>query len=304
MGGAVPHLAAFVSFRLELEELRDASGSPIAPSTLAVLAADTQGDGFDAPGPGLLTVGNPIATGSDDLAVALLASDSTTPGIVFNLLSNLSLTGSWKAGQPLALYWFPGATLSDPRLADLDPYGFARATGDQTGTTAWVTPADGSTVTLRYYTTAATVLIDGAAAAWLAPGLAEAMGRTGLGAGLSWEVWLTRYFSPAQLGDPGLSGAEADADSDGLSNALEYAAGSDPGFPDSETVLQWLGPVETTRWLVRSREAAPFVETSPDLVQWSPVMATAYGVPAAPGWRWWTVQTDPPGPAVFLRWRP
>lgn len=40
--------------------------------------------------------------------------------------------------------------------------------------------------------------------------------------------WQKMYFSPAEIADPELSGPEADADRDGVSNLIEYAGGSNP----------------------------------------------------------------------------
>ena len=45
--------------------------------------------------------------------------------------------------------------------------------------------------------------------------------------------FLGTYFSPAELANPAISGLSGDIDLDGLSNALEYALGTDPRDPAS-----------------------------------------------------------------------
>jgi hypothetical protein len=46
---------------------------------------------------------------------------------------------------------------------------------------------------------------------------------------LYYTEWLLKYFSEAERGDPLVTGVSADPDGDGLGNALEYLAGSEPG---------------------------------------------------------------------------
>ena len=47
------------------------------------------------------------------------------------------------------------------------------------------------------------------------------------------DTWRVRYFSPAELTDPGVSGDAADPDGDGQTNFQEYLAGTDPRDPQS-----------------------------------------------------------------------
>lgn len=47
----------------------------------------------------------------------------------------------------------------------------------------------------------------------------------------AWEQWRRDNFSAPELDNPALSGATADADADGLANALEFALGLDPRTP-------------------------------------------------------------------------
>ncbi|MCW1925142.1 lamin tail domain-containing protein [Luteolibacter arcticus] len=50
---------------------------------------------------------------------------------------------------------------------------------------------------------------------------------------LTFELWRQAVFPPEQLGNEFISGAEADADEDGLANVLEYVVGTNPLVPQS-----------------------------------------------------------------------
>ncbi len=45
--------------------------------------------------------------------------------------------------------------------------------------------------------------------------------------------WQQEHFTPAQLGDPNVSGLSANPDGDGLPNELEWALNSDPNAASS-----------------------------------------------------------------------
>lgn len=45
---------------------------------------------------------------------------------------------------------------------------------------------------------------------------------------ISFEVWLTGFFSPGQMIDPNIAGPTADPDKDGQDNTVEYLANTDP----------------------------------------------------------------------------
>lgn len=94
----------------------------------------------------------------------------------------------------------------------------------------------------------------------------------------SYSSWGESYFSAAELEDPTASGPEADPDQDGIPNLLEYALGSLPKSP-SRAGLPTTGLMEEggrfylTLTYERIKPAGDIefvVESSPDLVSWSP----------------------------------
>lgn len=54
---------------------------------------------------------------------------------------------------------------------------------------------------------------------------------------VSYEEWLSEYFSEEELGDPLISGFSASIDKDSVGNGLEYIYAQDPRFADSEEAL-------------------------------------------------------------------
>jgi|GEM_PF-4301600 len=51
------------------------------------------------------------------------------------------------------------------------------------------------------------------------------------------SVWRPLYFTPAELADPAIVGLNADPDGDGITNAAEYAFGSDPTEPNADGAI-------------------------------------------------------------------
>jgi N-acyl-D-amino-acid deacylase len=96
---------------------------------------------------------------------------------------------------------------------------------------------------------------------------------------LSSDAWRARYFSASELADPTVSGDNADPDSDGIPNLLEYASGTDPRTSNAPPKLA--ASVNATsgqpslvvcfRRLLMAYELNYNLESSTDLLSWSPV---------------------------------
>ncbi|HEX2750079.1 MAG TPA: hypothetical protein VHM91_18875, partial [Verrucomicrobiales bacterium] len=104
--------------------------------------------------------------------------------------------------------------------------------------------------------------------------LPNVFGGTG-GCAKSGDEWRRSTFTAAEMTNPAISGWNADPDSDGLSNTLEYVFGTDPKVPNGQS------PVEiafgagsgggVTLSIPRDKCTRSFigVETSPDLTTWT-----------------------------------
>ncbi len=98
----------------------------------------------------------------------------------------------------------------------------------------------------------------------------------------SYEQWLSAKFSPSEQADPDISGANADPEGDGLENLLEYVFALRPGLADHNPVAPDLFTDEpggdtfmtlTFPWADGMTDVSYSIETSPDLVTWSPASA-------------------------------
>lgn len=99
--------------------------------------------------------------------------------------------------------------------------------------------------------------------------------------GSSFEAWQQLAFTPAELADPARSGPAADADRDGLPNALEYALGLDPRRMDPSPVVIEPHPAGVALSLAPSAVATEVGfawRGSEDLLSWTTV------APAEEGW--------------------
>lgn len=115
-------------------------------SGLVLLVASTADDSFAPPTPAAFVSGDDMIVGRWDLSAL------HEPGQLLDLVTT-NLQGAWTPGDPLLLYWFPSLTLSAtaPGAAGL-PYGTYRSNVATDGGESWITPSDGSTVSLRFLT--------------------------------------------------------------------------------------------------------------------------------------------------------
>jgi endonuclease I len=97
------------------------------------------------------------------------------------------------------------------------------------------------------------------------------------------EAWRRVYFTAAELGNPALSGPNADLDGDGAATLLEYVFRTDPGEADAVPLTAYSAVIGPTRYVVlifpRNRFATDMTisyEACADLAAtWLPVVPTA-----------------------------
>jgi hypothetical protein len=145
---------ANIALNIDAEALKDRNGIRIPDGTgLILLIADTSVNGFQIN----LTLGSSLTVGSslgaDDQILGKWAVGAGGFGAGTFEVGNATfdLAGSFNAGDPLGLYWFPNLTTSSANLT-------AGTFGVFTGGSGWVTPSDGSTVSLSFFTADATEL--------------------------------------------------------------------------------------------------------------------------------------------------
>ena len=151
---------ASVTFSLQADSLQTATANTPAPASgLVMLVANTSTTsgafGSTAIQAGAsLTVGANVIPGDVILKTWTLGTGSSgTPGAFYDVTGALNLgAGGWATGNPLALLWFPTLTTAATTATGSTPYGIYTGPGS-TGSAAWTTPSDGSTVGLNFLTT-------------------------------------------------------------------------------------------------------------------------------------------------------
>lgn len=96
-----------------------------------------------------------------------------------------------------------------------------------------------------------------------------------------WAAWRLAKFTAGELGDPAVSGENADFDGDGLTTLMEFAVGGDPKVADA-TAGPALGEEGGYLTLTYTRvlgatDLTYAVEGSDDLAAWSPAGITTIG---------------------------
>lgn len=152
-----------ISFDIQAEDLRTSGGASAPTSSLVMLIADTNNDGFGSIIAGSnLTISSALNSGGDDRIVykSNILSTTNIAGafLDFPTLNPASIPG-WTVGDPLALVWFPTLTTSTSTTASSDPYGLFSGPA-LNGSNNWVTPSDPTTgYKLYFFTTTANDLI-------------------------------------------------------------------------------------------------------------------------------------------------
>jgi len=144
---------AGVTINLFAGQFYNADGtSPVPDGSLVLLISDTTGNGFGGLTPGSLSTGSFI-DGFDDLILARATVSLTELGnasVQDAMLSDTEFYGNWNAGDALALVWFSSLDASASTLSAGTEYGFFTTTTPQDESGSWVTPADGSTIDLKF----------------------------------------------------------------------------------------------------------------------------------------------------------
>lgn len=129
------------SLLVDIDGLRDESGAFTSPSTLVLLVADIDGNGFSSPTTGYSTAID-SSWGIDDKVVGRFDDTlNDIPGVF-----SLQVDGAdVYAGKTIALYWFSTLTIASNSLSEGANYG---TTSDLN--TGWVAPAVGATDNLSF----------------------------------------------------------------------------------------------------------------------------------------------------------
>lgn len=94
----------------------------------------------------------------------------------------------------------------------------------------------------------------------------------------AWQQWQRDHFTESELADAALSGATADADGDGLANALEFALGLNPRAADASPGFTVTANAQQRLTLTFERRALPdltyAVEASSDLASWTTIWSS------------------------------
>jgi hypothetical protein len=103
-----------------------------------------------------------------------------------------------------------------------------------------------------------------------------------------WEQWRAQHFFLVERSNMAISGGDADPDGDGVPNAMEYALGTDPRFPDSSGMAGGMtiaknddSAVKVSFPGISTVGDAWIVETSQTLLTWEEVSpALSFDLPS------------------------
>lgn len=170
MSAAKSH--ATISFLIQADKLKDASGTAMSQSGLVLFVSSTSDSTFGSIVAGSSTALNTAIDGADDrILYKTDLSSYGVNGVLDASTGGLSLASvtNWTSGDQLALLWFPELNISSTTIPNGTPYGFYRNSSAVDGTQAWVTPADPtSNYLLGFFTQDGVELSPGGGAANLA----------------------------------------------------------------------------------------------------------------------------------------
>jgi hypothetical protein len=139
---------ATVTINVDAEVLKDSGGSAMPTTGLVLLIADTSANGFGSPAAGA------FVSGDDSVVFKWDLSAFATPGVLSDTTGPVALAGAWSATDPLALLWFPQLNIGSAAPVAGNQYGFV-------ADAAWLTPADGGTIGIQFFTSDASFLSSG-----------------------------------------------------------------------------------------------------------------------------------------------
>lgn len=316
---------ASVTLSVQFGELYHSDGTTRAPAgSVALLVADTAGDGIPDPVGLQLSAGQTFGGDNLVLAMTIVAAEESTGGAVRHVdfgLINFNYPGS-AAGAPLSvgtklwLIWFPSLSTPDARVPGGASYGLYRSDTMQPGsesTTAFVTPPDGGTYRLAAFTdsiyTSLQKEVPGSGNIAPADFAASSVTQS------AFDSWLGQYFSEEEIADPTKGGAAADIDGDGIPNLAEYAFGLNPREYDPAASRPQAIIAEDRATMTYSYPEAKGVsdvtivpQMSATLAGWTAVAEGQDGVSKSVAPRdentdlvTWTIPVPAPGDKMFLR---
>lgn len=146
-----------VTLELQLGDFYQRNGLTIGDQTVGILVADTSRDGFTNQNGivGSTLSENGFLGMSDDRILGLyFATSQQTGGGAFFDTKTFTFDSTFNEGDALGFYFFPRLTTSNSTVSAGQTFGFFRSDLTNTpsgGTAPFVTPADGTSLTIAYF---------------------------------------------------------------------------------------------------------------------------------------------------------
>jgi hypothetical protein len=133
---------ATITIELDADLLKGPTSTPMPMSGLVLLVASTNDTTFNAPTPTAFVSG-------DDIILAKFDLSGGTNGVCLGFAPGIKST---LVGKPIMMYWYPTLNLNSTVPGNGTPFGSYRTDSPLDGSDAWVTPADGASINLRFLT--------------------------------------------------------------------------------------------------------------------------------------------------------